>query len=92
MRNTAILIDTNILLNYLTNRGDPYLEQSAEIVRKCANGECTGYIAFHTVSTLWYVLRETLIKAFPPSDLRCEAAFSLANPCDPPEVAKEMLI
>ena len=37
-------------------------------------------------------LRETLIKAFPSLDLRCEAAFSLANPCDPPEVAKEMLI
>ena len=36
--------------------------------------------------------RKTLIKAFPSPDLRCEAAFSLANPCDPPEVAKEMLI
>ena len=47
MRNSVILIDTNILLNYITNREDPYLEQSVEIVRKCAVGECTGYIAFH---------------------------------------------
>ena len=38
------------------------------------------------------MIMETLIKAFPSPDLRCEAAFSLANPCDPPEVAKEMLI
>ena len=58
MRNMVLLIDTNILLNYITNRPDPYLEQSVEIVRKCANGECTGYIAFHTLSTLWYVLRK----------------------------------
>lgn len=58
MRNSVVLIDTNILLNYITNREDPYLEQSVEIVRKCAIGECTGYIAFHTLSTLWYVLRK----------------------------------
>ena len=58
MKNSVLLIDTNILLNYITNREDPYLEQSVEIVRKCAIGECTGYIAFHTLSTLWYVLRK----------------------------------
>ena len=58
MRNTVVLIDTNILLNYITNREDQYLEQSVEIVKKCANGECIGYIAFHTLSTLWYVLRK----------------------------------
>ncbi len=27
------------------------------------------------------VFRETLMKAFPVPDLRCEAAFSFANPC-----------
>ncbi len=36
--------------------------------------------------------RETLIKAFPAPDLRCEVANSHANPCDPPEAATEMLI
>ncbi len=58
MKNMVVLIDTNILLNYITNRDDPCLEQSVEIVKKCALGECTGYIAFHTLSTLWYVLRK----------------------------------
>ncbi len=58
MRNLALLIDTNILLNYITNREDPYLKQSVEIVRMCASKECTGYIAFHTLSTIWYVLRK----------------------------------
>ncbi len=36
--------------------------------------------------------KETLIKAFPAPDLRCEAANSLANSCDPPEAFREMLI
>lgn len=58
MTNMVILIDTNVLLNYLTNREDEYLEQSIQIVEMCAKGECTGYIAFHTLSTLWYVLRK----------------------------------
>ena len=58
MKNTAVLIDTNILLNYLTSRPDPYLEESVEVIRMCAAGECTGYMAFHTLSTLWYVLRK----------------------------------
>ena len=34
MRNTVLLIDTNVLLNYITNREDPYLEESVEIVKK----------------------------------------------------------
>lgn len=35
MRNMALLIDTNVILNYITNRDDPYLEQSVEVVRCC---------------------------------------------------------
>lgn len=58
MQNMVVLIDTNILLNHLTNRQDDYLKQSVKIVEMCAMGECTGYIAFHTLSTLWYVLRK----------------------------------
>lgn len=58
MQNTAVLVDTNVLLNYITNREDVYLEQSVKIVEMCAKGEIQGYVAFHTLSTLWYVLRQ----------------------------------
>lgn len=58
MKNMVILVDTNILLNYLTNRQDEYLKQSIQIVEMCARGVFIGYVVFHTLSTLWYVLRK----------------------------------
>lgn len=58
MQNLVVLIDTNILLNYITNREDKYLSESIKIVELCASGKLNGYIAFHTLSTLWYVLRK----------------------------------
>lgn len=58
MQNMAVLIDTNVLLNYITNREDVYLEPSVKIVEMCAKGELQGYMAFHSLSTIWYVLRK----------------------------------
>ena len=57
MRNMAILVDTNVIINYLTNREDAYLNQSIEIVKRCSRSQYIGYIAFHTLSIIWYVLR-----------------------------------
>ena len=57
MRSMVLLIDTNVLLNYITNRKDDCLQESIEVIRLCAMEKCTGVIAFHTLSTLWYVLR-----------------------------------
>lgn len=58
MQNMVVLLDTNILLNYITSREDKYLNESIRIVELCALGKLNGYIAFHTLSTLWYVLRK----------------------------------
>lgn len=58
MKNMVVLIDTNVLLNYITNREDKYLDESIRIVELCAMGKINGYIAFHTLSTLWYMLRK----------------------------------
>lgn len=58
MQNMVVLIDTNILLNYITNREDKYLNESIRMVELCALGKLNGYIAFHTLSILWYVLRK----------------------------------
>ena len=34
MKNTALLIDTNVILNYLTGRSDQYLDSSIKNVRR----------------------------------------------------------
>lgn len=58
MRSMVVLIDANVLLNYLFQKDDKNLDSSNIIIKKCATGECVGYIAFHTLSILWYVLRK----------------------------------
>ena len=58
MRNMEVLIDTNVLINYITNRPDTYLSESVEMIRLCAERHLTGYYAFHSLSTIWYVLRK----------------------------------
>ena len=42
MKNMDVLIDTNILLNYITNREDAYLEPSVKIVELGAEGSRSG--------------------------------------------------
>lgn len=51
------LIDTNVLINYVTNREDPYKEAPIKVMELCSEGRINGGMAFHTFSTLWYVLR-----------------------------------
>ena len=53
----VILLDTNVILNYLLKREPGYI-YAEKILRKCAQGEFDGYIAFHSISILWYVLRK----------------------------------
>ena len=61
-----VLIDTNVALNYLSGRDDPYKEESEEIMRLCAEEQIEGYLAFHSLSTIWYVTRKL------PDDMRRE--------------------
>lgn len=61
-----ILIDTNIILNYITGREDKYSEESEQIMFKCTQSEIDGYVAFHSLSTIWYVTRKF------PDELRRE--------------------
>ena len=53
----TVLIDTNVILDFLLTR-EPFYEAALKIVEKCASGELKGYIAFHSIPNLWYILRE----------------------------------
>ena len=49
-----ILIDTNVILNYITERDDPFRESSKKIMELCVEEKVNGYIAFHSLSIIWY--------------------------------------
>ncbi|MCM1219901.1 MAG: PIN domain-containing protein [Lachnospiraceae bacterium] len=68
----VVLIDTNVILDFLMTR-EPFYEASADIILKCANGELTGYIAFHSVANLWYILRRI------PEDMRRKWMADICN-------------
>lgn len=52
----VVLIDTNVVIDFLLTR-EPFFEASSKVIAKCANGEIAGYIAFHSIPNLWYILR-----------------------------------
>lgn len=52
----VVLIDTNMIIDFLITR-EPYFESSSKVMEKCAVRELKGYIAFHSVPNLWYILR-----------------------------------
>ena len=49
-----ILVDTNVIINYLSGREDNYAESSDQIMMMCAQNQLEGYVAFHSLSTIWY--------------------------------------
>ncbi len=54
----VILIDTNVALDFLTMR-QPYYDNARNIICKCAEEQIQGYIAFHSLPNIFYILRKT---------------------------------
>ncbi len=52
-----ILVDTNVLLDYLLER-EPFFEDAKKIVVSCAKGKTKGCIAAHSISNMFYILRK----------------------------------
>lgn len=53
----VILVDTNIVIDAVSCR-EPYAENANRILEKCASREVTGFIAAHSISNLFYILRK----------------------------------
>ncbi len=51
-----VLIDTNLILDILQNRM-PFYHSSNTVLTYCASGQIKGYIALHSISNLFYVLK-----------------------------------
>lgn len=54
----VILIDTNVALDFLTMR-KPYYDNAREVIRICAVEKVQGYIAFHSLPNIFYILRKS---------------------------------
>lgn len=52
-----ILIDTNVLLDYLLER-EPFFEDAKRVIVSCTDGETKGCIAAHSISNMFFILRK----------------------------------
>ncbi len=52
-----ILIDTNILIDYLLTR-EPFYEDAKAVVSSCVDGKTKGCIASHSISNMFFILRK----------------------------------
>ncbi len=68
-----VLIDTNILLDFLLGR-EPYFNNADRIIKLCADRKIQGFMAAHSIPNVFYILRKDL-----PEEARREM---LLNLCD----------
>ena len=52
-----ILLDTNVILDYLTKRNDNYINMT-EIVDSCVNKKNQGFITSHSITDFYYITRK----------------------------------
>lgn len=51
-----VLIDTNIVLDFLQDR-EPFVEHAARLFERIDTGEIEGFIAATTVTNIYYIIR-----------------------------------
>lgn len=57
MKNMALLIDTNILIDVLCER-EEFFDDSKKVFDLCSSGKITGIIAAHSITNILYILRK----------------------------------
>ena len=57
MKNLVILVDTNVILDYYQERED-HFDAAQRLLEYCSKSRIKGFIAFHSISIIWYALRK----------------------------------
>ncbi|MCL2089517.1 MAG: PIN domain-containing protein [Oscillospiraceae bacterium] len=57
MKNTAVLIDTNVVLDWLLVR-QPFADNAKRIIEYCINENWGCYLAGHTLLNIFYITRK----------------------------------
>jgi len=58
MKNMVVLIDTNVVIDFLSKRENFY-EEAEIIFDRCADGTLFGCIAINTLSDIFFIFRKT---------------------------------
>ena len=53
----VILVDANVIIDYVASR-EPFYRDAYKIMEMCYSKRVEGYMAFHSVSIIWYILRK----------------------------------
>ena len=53
-----VLIDTNVAYTFISERDDSFSTETFRIMHLCVEGDIQGYLAFHSLSTIWYICRK----------------------------------
>ena len=53
----VVLIDTNVIIDYLTERNG-FFESSRNVMEICSSKDVQGYVAFHSIPNIWFILRK----------------------------------
>ncbi len=59
-----ILLDTNLIITYLSRRVDRFLNEIDQVICLCREQKVEGYVAVQSLAIAWYVLRKV------PAELR----------------------
>ena len=54
-----ILIDSNVLIDYMTVR-TPFYEDAREIMKLCSDKKVYGAIAVHSIPNIYFILRKEM--------------------------------
>lgn len=54
-----VLIDTNILLDFLIGR-EPYFRLADKLIKLCVERKVEGYMAAHSIPNMFYILRKDM--------------------------------
>lgn len=55
----VVLIDTNVLLDFLLGR-EPHFSNADRIIKLCADQKMQGFMAAHSISNMFYILRKDM--------------------------------
>jgi predicted nucleic acid-binding protein len=79
--NPTVLIDINILLDVLQMR-EPFYEASARLLALVEAGQIKGYIAAHSITTLFYLIQKDQSSAQARANITSLLQFLEISPVD----------